>query len=755
MLLAGAFNADGSQVISQTTGVWETQALLLSLIADGNDIITVGSGNDVIIGQGGNNTITAQGGNDIIFGNAASNTSPIASDIPWIVNAVVIAASNIPQISVPTGGEIVVPTVNLQPSALTPNAPQLEMAPPGFGALGGLAQGVNLALVGGGELTVFASVVPNLLDGSPALPGSNTINGGNGNDTIFGNFGYIGALPTTGITAIDAQLQGLSVTMLGLLTQFSALSTAQDALNVADATSTSPYHISLENNAITVGNGNDTIFANVGEYLVPGIAFAEGSGSLAANAVALDTYLLDMQEVFADMAYVAHEEGARVITSFGAIHNPAQATHLIDIGNDTINLNGSGSDLVVGDDGYVIMPEVGISATANWANGVSSATLQSVQTQLSQLESSFDSALKTQLAADHPFTASNNLTAQSLFGGDSDFLLEIGNDTINGGSGASTLIGDIGIILDPVVAPGSSGLASAAVLQSAMLTAIDRLFLGTLSVGAATAESWGISATSGDWSASGGYNFAGAKSNIEIGSDTINTGSGNDHIYGDLADIVPILGSSPGLVTSFDAYPSGEPGAPSTANFNYVYGFGPFGSLQAWTANATAPSRFEVDMDTITGGAGNNIMFGELGDDTIRGGAGNDQISGGWGFNAVSGGGGTNRIVFNRATDSYTASGGTDITVTALDYTAGGPVLEVNWSSATVGMALAAGMVSSPAVLIQKDGSTSLVEQNNEYYLYGGAGDGCLADDERRAGDGRVFERRNSGWGGAGGGRRV
>src|SRR5207253_3215161 len=160
------------------------------------------------------------GGNDIIFGNAASNTSPVESDIPWIVNAVVIAASpGDGPIALPTGGQIVVPSVNLLPSALTPNAPQFEMAPSGFGALGALAEGGTLALANGKHLTIFASVVPSLLWGSPALPGSNIINGGSGNDTIFGNYGEIGALPTTGIAAIDGQLQGLSVTMLGLLTQ--------------------------------------------------------------------------------------------------------------------------------------------------------------------------------------------------------------------------------------------------------------------------------------------------------------------------------------------------------------------------------------------------------------------------------------------------------------------------------------------------------------------------------------------------------
>ena len=125
--------------------------------------------------------------------------------------------------------------------------------------------------------------------------------------------------------------------------------------------------------------------------------------------------------------------------------------------------------------------------------------------------------------------------------------------------------------------------------------------------------------------------------------------------------MLPVLGTSPGLITAFYAYPSGETGETATANYNYVYGFGPFGSLHQWTSDPTSPSQYAVDADTITGGAGNNVIFGELGDDSITGGSGNDEISGGYGFNTLSGGGGTNQIVFNRSTDTYVAGGGNDI----------------------------------------------------------------------------------------------
>src|SRR5262249_14965791 len=105
ILLAGAFNADGSKQISSASKAWEAEALLLRLQAPGNNTITVGSGNDVIIGQGHNNTITANGGNDIIFGNGASNTAPISSDIPQIINAVaIIGTPEVSNIALPQDG---------------------------------------------------------------------------------------------------------------------------------------------------------------------------------------------------------------------------------------------------------------------------------------------------------------------------------------------------------------------------------------------------------------------------------------------------------------------------------------------------------------------------------------------------------------------------------------------------------------------------------------------------------------------------
>ena len=248
-----------------------------------------------------------------------------------------------------------------------------------------------------------------------------------------------------------------------------------------------------------------------------------------------------------------------------------------------------------------------------------------------------------------------------------------------------------------------------------------------------------------DWSSAGGYIFnAGSKAGITIDSDTINAGSGSEHIYGDLGVVLPQLGSATGLVTAFVAYPSGEPGQTGTSNYNYVYGFGPFGSLHQWASDPGAPSAYAVDADTITGGAGNNVMFGEGGDDRIIGGSGNEQISGGFGFNTVSGGGGTNLIAFNRSTDTYISGGGNDIARSALDVSAGSSILLVS-SQSVVGTELAAAMiapvpapiswtgVSSAAVVIECGRVDQPDRVGSEFYFDGSGGSAAFAEIQRRA----------------------
>ena len=575
ILLAGAFNADGTQLIlpasaSRPVAAWETQALLLSLSADGNDNITTGSGNNsVVIGQGGNNTITAKGGNDYLFGNYASSTSPFASDFPSIVNAyVIVAAPGDAAIAaqLPAGGQIVVPSMNLEPSALTVDNPQLVMPPPGFGTLNGLAQGGNLLIGGGQQLQIYASIVPSLLNSSPGLPGSNTINGGSGNDVIFGNFGQIGAQVGTGIERLDDQLADLSSSMMDVIENLSALSSAQYMLGLAKAGATSTVTIAMENNTINVGSGNNLVFGNSGSYIEPDISFApSASGSLLTDAVNFDTYMLDMEEVATDMSDVAQELGQTVIASFAASPAGIAAQHgrdpqdddtgivNLELGNDAITVTGNGNNIIIGDDGFVFMQGAN-ATTLYWAAGQSNATLNKIDQTLEQLEQNFNQSLQQQLRYDQPFTKFGGDAGQLLFDYGGGIQVTIGNDVINGGGGNSVLIGDSAILLDIVA---GSGATKQQVQQQDNTNPLQNiLFQGADQAVNQAASAFGADGNLGQFQqtslfSAGNYVFTGNHSASKLNFDTINAGGGADLIYGGSAFLGPDLPQSNAPIANF------------------------------------------------------------------------------------------------------------------------------------------------------------------------------------------------------------
>ena len=475
ILLAGAYDANGNRVL--TNGNWQTDALLMSLTADGNDTIVVGNGNNVVVGQGGNNSITAGNGNNLIFGNGASVTAPIHDDLPYIVNAVlVIGAVNGIDITVPADGQLVVPNVTLLPSALTAAAPQLDLGPSGTGTLMDLAGGGMLARANSSaRLSVFASIVPDMLHGSSALPGSNTIVVGSGNNTIFGNYGSIGVLPTTGISAIDTELQGLSVTMLGVLTDLSSLSYAQDALAVAQGAGT-PFAVSFGNNTITANGGNNSIYGNSGHIYLTNAGYAlPTSGSYVQNVSNFASHLVDMQQALADLSYVAHEAGQQTINTFAALPGSGAAraaAHSLTFDDNTIN-TGNGSNIVVGNNAFVFVPGVptaGLDWTSNGQAGAAQAAAAAIV-------NAGRAATASHLAANHPLSVWN-ANANTVFGNGAGYILSVDNNTITGGAGANVLIGNIGLIEQPVVVSGIGAQDLASQSQTVLLNSVDRLFLG-------------------------------------------------------------------------------------------------------------------------------------------------------------------------------------------------------------------------------------------------------------------------------------
>jgi hypothetical protein len=218
-----------------------------------------------------------------------------------------------------------------------------------------------------------------------------------------------------------------------------------------------------------------------------------------------------------------------------------------------------------------------------------------------------------------------------------------------------------------------------------------------------------------DWSYDGGYNFwwsdmsatdsrknlkpaAGA---IVYNSDTINGDAGDDLIAGDTALVQPVLTATDPLGTTrqFSFVPVGETGFTTGFLDRYIYAFGPFGRLHPPSdASGLKPEAYSVDADTISGGAGNDIAFGQFGTDKLYGDAGNDKLSGGDGNDLMNGGAGSNYLALRVGADSYVKNGGVDYSVTRLTVTAA--EVQFTWSTPLVA-AIATDMSENRAKLQQ------------------------------------------------------
>ena len=558
----GPSGRGGAKLINQDSGAWDTEAVLVDLVPADNDTIYGDAGDDVLFGQRGNDKIYGGDGNDTIFGDRASNTAAFATDLPLIMNTVLIIgqAAGL-SFNLPAGGQLVVPAINLVPSALTPNSPQLELFQPGAGALYDLQQNTGLARADGSELAVYASVVTDIVHGGDALYGNDTIDGGNGNDTVFGDDGAIFAPIETGFATIDKEISGPVRVDAGDARQSRHAVLCGE--RVGGCGWALPARRSISPTATTRSPAatapTPSSATPAGSSCRPPRNSISAAAACSRRPSASTRALQDMQQVVVDFAYTAHEATHDVINRYASVTqfsgafvpgaSPVRAaTHRLVLGNDTIDA-GAGDDLVVGDNGFVVLTAVQSTANAP-VNGVSAATFSAVNSALVAQDKARDDQLAAHIAADHPENWHNHIgsadpKAQWLFDNGQPFALTVGNDAIKGGTGDDTLVGDKLVVLrptllSPVNKPGDAAGANVAI-NATLSAIIARLFKSGPSYGGAYTEAWGpfIQApNSQDWSADAGYNFWWLKASssdkrnayyqpadfIKINSDTIDGG---------------------------------------------------------------------------------------------------------------------------------------------------------------------------------------------------------------------------------------
>ncbi|MBK8083037.1 MAG: hypothetical protein IPK28_03915 [Devosia sp.] len=706
LLVGGALTSGGANVIVGA-GAWDTRAVGIVLEEAWDDTIDGGTEDDVIFGQRGDDTLRGGAGNDTIFGDRASNTSAFATDLPGIVNAYrLISAADGLGITLPVYGQLVVPAVNLLPTELTPYLPQLELHPFAAGFAGDMAQRDSISLTAGGSLRVLAAVQGDITRAGD-LYGDDTISGGEGNDTIFGDDGRILPEQGTGHAVIDDNLSGLSITMRDLMVNLSSLAFANNALQGG-----SNVVVSLGNDIIDGDGGDDTMFGDSGTIIVPSsYLLLEGTDDQSA-ALGMNAMIFALQTAFADLSYMTHAAGVQVINAYntnngntGKTYNPKTAVltgpnYRLVIGNDTMR-GGANNDLVVGDNGVVVLSATLMTAPAPHVVQTTSQR-KAIDTALAAQDKTLTAALAAHVKSSHRLDLNSNAGAAWLFGNQLGYGLQVGNDLIEGNDGDDILVGDLAIIQQPILLAGFTSKQAKSVAdkqQNAFLKTIDALFVGNLNASVALANAFGVQtdatkAKKVDWSSYGSSNpwlldtkdprqsKKPAMDYITLYADQMRGGEGGDLMYGDAAYLMPIVNTtgSAGLMTAMRVLPVGETGATQAATLRYIYYYGALGKLQrASNTDVNLKPIYTINADQMYGEGGNDVMFGLLGDDYLSGAGGDDQISGGNGYDRVNGGIGTNTFGYDRTRDTAEKGGGRDLVRQTLDASSNSAMLGRNW----------------------------------------------------------------------------
>ncbi len=614
-LLTGVYKVDGGKLYN-AWGSPDNRALLLNLIADGDDVISGGDDNDAIYGQRGNDTLRGDAGNDFVAGGAGADNlaggdgndvligdqAIIDSDwpaVPNVTNGYLVihsAGSKEAEIGVKLGdlGTTIVPMVQVMPGREI-NAVS-QMLPHIFN-YGMVPADNNLDKAGGGWFTPFASVVTDWAHHVELLPGNDTIAGGGGDDTLVGD--DLVSIARTVVFDADSMDKAELYTrrLLDVSDDFSDLIHEQYPLldghfahwndywhdhwdsywdahgndaPVIDAT------YSFGNDNLDGGAGNDVLIGDNSTLVAPAFAvpanlaeeferFVDGvteSGDEIAHGifdlVDLDHHLRD-DVVSVKVGKSSHEEIR------------AHADQLVT-GNDTITA-GDGNDLVVGDDfvyrapTVLLVPEISAvhynhhdhdDDEDHWNGGE--------WTDRDWADWNDNHHGGYWYEHDHDWD-------EGFWHGHGDphhglDVIVVGRDVISGGAGSDLVWGDnLALITDDVV------------------------------------RSWGIS--SRDYN-NAAHEAQEALDRISTLTDEVGYWFGGDDDQHD------------------DGHHDGH---------DFWYGWDGRDSYHE--------SQYA---DDISGGAGNDILFGQAGDDKLRGDAGDDWLVGGHNYDSLDGGTGKNKL---------------------------------------------------------------------------------------------------------------
>ncbi len=251
----------------------------------------------------------------------------------------------------------------------------------------------------------------------------------------------------------------------------------------------------------------------------------------------------------------------------------------------------------------------------------------------------------------------NDILVGGVFSAGASVVAETGDDSLDGGDGADTLYGDSWAL----GAPQNLGiLGGNDTIQGG--TGNDTIYgqAGNDFIGGWLDDDLILGGSGNDTASGDGGNdiVVGEAGNDLVaggeGNDTVTGGSGNDILIGGVFS----AGASVVAETGDDSLDGGD-GADTLYGDSWALG----SPLDFGILGGNDTIQGGIGNDTIYGQAGNDFIGGWLGDDLILGGSGNDTASGDGGNDIVVGESGNDLVAGGEGNDTVTGGSGNDILV--------------------------------------------------------------------------------------------
>jgi Ca2+-binding RTX toxin-like protein len=626
----------------------------------GNDTLIGGIGNDVLSGGAGVNQLQGGGGDDLLDGTVGSGKlEGGAGNDTYFIDGL----SDVVSEAAAGGTDRVISTVSFDLSVNGANVEKLSLS--GSTGLGGTGNALNNTIDGGnGNDVLFGLVGHDTIDGDI---GNDTVSGDEGNDTLTGGQG------NDSLTGGDGndQLEG---------------GTGTDTLSGGKGNDV--YVVSIvgvDSYKESVGEGKDEVRSSIDFDLS-----VDAAGQEIENLTLTGSATTGTGNALANV--ITGNGGDNFLNGLGS-----NDTLLGGEGGDWLD-GGAGNDKMTGgkgDDVYVVDSTTDV-ITEKAGEGFDAVrtslktyTLAATLEGLEFTDAAGAGVVGTGNAADN-IMETNNLGGKlsglngndllfgfngldtliggigndTLVGGDSDDQLQggDGDDQLDGGLSSDTLTGGKGndfyffsSLDNEVVENAGEGIDTIQAAFSVGLSVISANVENLTLIGVGDFGGVGNSLNNFIKGNSGENSLSG-----DAGNDTLDGGTGDDTLKGGAGNDVYIVDSATDAIFETSAGEGTADEIRSSAGINIDLTLAALLNIE--NATVTGGANLTITGNTannvLTGNSGNNTLTGASGNDTLIGNDGNDSLDGGSGNDSMSGGKGDDTYVVDAAGDKVTETAG-------------------------------------------------------------------------------------------------